>query len=66
MPITQPPHQDQQVMEILEWPVIEQTAVDEFNTPGYIVQAFPVLFPTGEADLHGNRDRNVTASDYFR
>lgn len=66
VPITNPPHQDQQVKAVLDWPAIGETAIDEFNTPGYIVQAFPTLFPTGKADLHNPRNHTVSALDFFR
>src|SRR2546421_648113 len=33
------------------WPNLGINAINEFNTPGYIARAFPVLYPTGSADL---------------
>ncbi|GBB90821.1 hypothetical protein RclHR1_17900003 [Rhizophagus clarus] len=33
------------------WPNIGGTAINKFNTLGYIAQAFPTLYPTGSADL---------------
>ncbi|EXX52124.1 hypothetical protein RirG_255710 [Rhizophagus irregularis DAOM 197198w] len=33
------------------WPNIDDTAINEFNMPGYIARAFPTLYPTGSADL---------------
>ncbi|CAB5207957.1 unnamed protein product [Rhizophagus irregularis] len=33
------------------WPNIDDTAINEFNMPGYIAHAFPTLYPTGSADL---------------
>ncbi|GBC42713.2 uncharacterized protein LOC105316640 [Rhizophagus irregularis DAOM 181602=DAOM 197198] len=29
------------------WPNIDDTAINEFNMPGYIARAFPTLYPTG-------------------
>ena len=33
------------------WPNIDDTAINEFNTPGYIAYTFPTLYPIGSADL---------------
>ncbi|CAG8606715.1 20363_t:CDS:2 [Rhizophagus irregularis] len=38
------------------WPNIDDTAINEFNTPGYIACAFPTLYPTGSADLQAEHD----------
>jgi hypothetical protein len=60
------PHPNSQVMAILDWPEIEHEPIDEFHTPGYVVQAFPALFPSGKADLLAERERKVTAQEYFK
>lgn len=40
-----------------------QEGIDEFNTAGYIVQAFPALFPHGESDLSGSMEQSITANE---
>lgn len=35
----------------IPWPNIDSNPVNEFRTSGYIVRAFPTLYPTGNADL---------------
>ncbi|KAE8745030.1 hypothetical protein FOCC_FOCC008342 [Frankliniella occidentalis] len=51
---------------VLDWPTIGKEPLSEFNTVGYIAQAFPTLFPTGCADLRDPRNHKVNASDYFK
>jgi hypothetical protein len=53
-------------MAILDWPLIGQHPIDEFNTDGYIVQAFPALFPYGKADLSAERPHKISAYEYFK
>ncbi|XP_055344659.1 uncharacterized protein LOC129592610 [Paramacrobiotus metropolitanus] len=50
------------------YPAMNEVPIDEFNTAGYIAQAFPCLFPTGNADLRDNRGRAnpVTETEYFK
>ncbi|CAB4417166.1 unnamed protein product [Rhizophagus irregularis] len=43
----------------------DDTAINEFNTPGYIARAFPTLYPTGSADLRAEHVRNVKPAEYF-
>ncbi|OBZ66500.1 hypothetical protein A0H81_13517 [Grifola frondosa] len=45
-------------------PDLGGTAIDE-RTPGYIVKAFPTLFPDGTGDFHQPRLRKVQLSEYF-
>lgn len=65
VPMMKPTHQDMQVMAVLGWATFGHQPIDEFNTPGYIAQAFPALFPTGKADLGSCRPHKITATDYF-
>ena len=48
------------------WPVAGTNPVNEFTTEGYISCAFPMLFPTGAADLWAPRARTVTIGNYFK
>ena len=48
------------------WPPTSGTAINEFNTEGYISCAFPTLFPTGAADLVAVRTHKVTVGNYFK
>lgn len=59
------PHQDQQINQKLAWPELG-SKVDEFNTPGYIVCAFPTLFPHGLGDLNDDRVKKVQKAAYFK
>ncbi|KAJ1524609.1 hypothetical protein ONE63_011093 [Megalurothrips usitatus] len=52
--------------DVLNWPPLSKEPLNEFNTPGYICQAFPCLFPYGKADLRDNRQTKVSPSDYFK
>jgi len=35
------------------------------TTPGYIIEAFPSLFPNGTGDFHQSRIRKVELGEYF-
>lgn len=48
------------------WPEIEGVPINEFQTIGYIVRAFPTLYPTGIADLRGERIKDIKPAEYFR
>ena len=48
------------------WPTPGADPINEFNTEGYISCAFPILFPTGAADLLAPRSRTVTVGMYFK
>ena len=50
----------------LPWPTIGASPVNEFNTEGYMTQAFPTLFPTSAADFLAPRPRKVTVGNYFK
>ncbi|XP_054257274.1 uncharacterized protein LOC128982231 [Macrosteles quadrilineatus] len=60
------PHQDAQVAAVLDWPPIGSNPIEEFRTPGYITQAFPALFPTGNADLSNPRESKISPTEYFK
>ncbi|CAB4435573.1 unnamed protein product [Rhizophagus irregularis] len=47
-------------------PNIDDTAINEFNTSGYIARAFPTLYPTGSADLRAEHVRDVKPAEYFQ
>ena len=48
-------------------PTIHPTPINEHDpNRRYIIEAFPCLFPTGEADFHEDRTHPVTAQDYFK
>jgi len=51
---------------VLKWPEIGKDAINEFKTPGYVVMAFPCLFPFGKADLRTPREKNVSPLRYFQ
>ena len=42
------------------------TPINEFNTVGYILCAFPTLFPTDAADFVAPRAWTVTVGRYFK
>lgn len=62
--INQGPVTYEQNNVILSAPHVDSTPIDE-RTPGYIVMAFPTLFPDGSGDFHQARLRKVHLSDYF-
>ena len=37
--------------DLINWPTIKNTSINEFEEVGYICKAFPTLFPRGKADL---------------
>ncbi|GBB90825.1 hypothetical protein RclHR1_17900007 [Rhizophagus clarus] len=47
------------------WLNIGGTAINEFNTPGYIARAFPTLYPTSSADLQADHVRDINPAKYF-
>ncbi|RGB22274.1 hypothetical protein C1646_776370 [Rhizophagus diaphanus] len=51
---------------LITWPQIDNSPINEFQTPGYIAIAFPMLYPTGKADLHTERIRNIKLAKYFK
>ena len=53
-------------LKSIEWPQTGTAPLDEFRTEGYIVQAFPTLFPYGKADLNYPRLHKVSFNEYFK
>lgn len=66
VPLTQPLHQDELVRQKLNWPTMSNEPINEMRTPGYIVCAFPTLFPYGIGDLRDNRMKEVKPGNYFK
>ncbi|KAK3931961.1 ATP-dependent DNA helicase [Frankliniella fusca] len=58
-------YQNDQVNNRLKWPSLNGK-IDEFHTPGYMVCAFPTLYPQGKADYYSERRKSVGASNYFK
>lgn len=52
--------------QIVPWPKSGNTSINEFITEGYILCAFPTLFPTGAGDYVAPRHHNITAGNYFK
>ena len=48
------------------WPEIEGSPINEFQTVGYIVHAFPTFYLTGKADLRTERLRDIKPAEYFK
>src|SRR5947207_2687225 len=53
---------------VIDYPAIREEPINEFSTDGYIVRAFPGLFPYGNCDLRDNSARlvKVANSEYFK
>ena len=47
------------------WPQMGSTPINEFSESGYIVRAFPTLYPWGKADFRDARQREVQPAEYF-
>src|SRR5688572_30742923 len=47
------------------WPHIADNPINEFQTQGYIVRAFPTLYPTGNADLLAERIKEIKPTGRF-
>ncbi|KAK3925313.1 dTDP-glucose 4,6-dehydratase 2, partial [Frankliniella fusca] len=56
----------EKVKHLLKWPRISSEPGNEFNSPGYVAQAFPVLYPYGFGDLYEVKSKQVTARVYFQ
>ena len=52
----------------MEYPQLRNSPINEFSTPGFIVIAFPTLFPKGVCDLRdeSRRRSSVSAIEYFQ
>ena len=51
-------------LNVINWPSLCNTPIDEFNQNGYISMAFPTMFPYGNCDLSKERTK-VTSKEYF-
>ena len=51
---------------IVQWPQVANIPINEFKTEGYMTQAFPTLFPTGDTDFAAPRVHKVTIGDYMK
>ena len=60
------PLQDDQIKEKLNWPALSKEPIDEYSTPGFIVTAFPTLFPYGNADFRDDRMKEIKPASYFK
>ena len=53
--------------EVVSWPNIGSTPINEFQTEGFVVCAFPALFPAGTCDLRDpTRICKISAEQYFK
>jgi arsenate reductase-like glutaredoxin family protein len=50
----------------VDWPAQDPIPINEFNTDGYMAQAFPTLFPFGRADYNAERNVKLTLIEYFQ
>lgn len=66
MPLNQNEEIERAINGPIDYPVIQDTPVDEFRTAGYIACAFPKLFPNGKADLRAARQKKISPVDYFK
>ena len=48
------------------WPARGENPLNEFQSEGYITHAFPVLFPTGAAEVLAARLHAVNIGAYFK
>src|SRR5205085_1990713 len=48
------------------WPEIDGIPINEFQTPGYMVRAFPTLYPHGKADLRSVHEKDIDPAEYFK
>ena len=65
--------EDQAIRSILDgsehtdWPDIEQTPINEFQTPFLATMSFPTLFPYGRGDpTYAGRERSVSLADALK
>ncbi|KAE8740744.1 hypothetical protein FOCC_FOCC013730 [Frankliniella occidentalis] len=65
VPLIPVSNQNQQVNAALNWPEMNVEPVSEF-VPGFIMSAFPCLFPYGNCDLNEAREKKVKMHEYFK
>ncbi|KAK3907201.1 ATP-dependent DNA helicase [Frankliniella fusca] len=51
---------------VLLWPSIGSTPLNEFGSPGYITMAFPHLFPFGKADYSNRANNEISLTKYIQ
>ncbi|KAK3918367.1 Jacalin-related lectin 18 [Frankliniella fusca] len=51
---------------VLLWPSIGVTPINEFGSPGYIAMAFPHLFPFGTADYSNRENNDISLCKYIQ
>ncbi|KAK3926417.1 THAP domain-containing protein 11 [Frankliniella fusca] len=67
VPMFSVPGEQEQIASIIDWPRIGKTPVDEFKeVDGYVVKAFPTLFPRGVCDLGHARRKKISDTVYFQ
>ncbi|KAK3917404.1 ATP-dependent DNA helicase RRM3 [Frankliniella fusca] len=66
VPCVAVPTQNDSIRSVLDWPELGCVPINEFKSDGYIAQAFPCLYPTGEGDLRSPRDIIIKPSTYFK
>lgn len=67
MPSMQPPHQQDHIKTLFDWPTISTEPISEFKTVGYIAMAFPSLYPYGRPDLRDkNRKKKMDPAQFFK
>lgn len=57
--------QDQLIASTLTWPEMSEDPVNEFEL-GFVVRAYPCLFPYGNCDLYASRPRKIQKHEYFK
>ena len=52
---------------VLTMPTIDSIPINEHDQNHcYMIDAFPCLYPTGEADFHADRSHTISAQEYFK
>ena len=59
-------HLDDESMDVMNWPPVSSSPINEYNAEGLFDMAFPTLFPRGEADWLQPRMRNVHLHEYAK
>jgi ATP-dependent DNA helicase PIF1 len=59
-------HPDGESTDVINWPTIGSSPINEYNTEGLFDMAFPTLFPKGEVDWLQPQMRNVHLHEYAK
>ena len=51
---------------IINWPKIRASPINEYVIEGLLDMAFPTLFPNGDCDWIGARNRNVYLHEFTK